>query len=170
MKRVGVLPVLALAVALALLACGDSGEPKTAPPVPVPAPAPPPEPGATLAPEPTPLPTPEATGGKAPKAVDAAAGAASYTTFCAACHGVGGDGNTPFAQVLQPPPTKHNDGNYMNTLTDDYLFKIIKKGGMAVGKSPNMAPWGGALSDPQIRNVIAYIRTLADPPYTPPTR
>jgi mono/diheme cytochrome c family protein len=58
----------------------------------------------------------------------------------------------------------------MNTLGDDYLFTVIKKGGMAVGKSPNMAPWGGALSDEQIRNVVAYVRSLANPPYTPPTQ
>jgi mono/diheme cytochrome c family protein len=57
----------------------------------------------------------------------------------------------------------------MNALTDDYLVKVIKLGGMAVGKSPNMAPWGGALSDEQILDVVAYIRSLADPPYTPPT-
>jgi mono/diheme cytochrome c family protein len=30
-----------------------------------------------------------------------------------------------------------------------------------------MAPWGSALSDQQIENVIAFIRTLADPPYQP---
>jgi cytochrome c553 len=30
-----------------------------------------------------------------------------------------------------------------------------------------MAPVGGSLSDQQIRNVIAFIRSLADPPYQP---
>ena len=55
----------------------------------------------------------------------------------------------------------------MNPLTDDYLFKVIKFGGAAVGKSPMMAPVGGLLSDQQIRNVIAFIRSLAKPPYQP---
>ena len=77
---------------------------------------------------------------------------------------------TPPSPGPRTAPTKHNDGTYMNTLTDDYLFKIIKEGGMAVGKSPTMAPWGGALSDPRIRKVIEYVRTLANPPYTPPTQ
>jgi len=36
-----------------------------------------------------------------------------------------------------------------------------------VGKSSMMAPLGGSLSDQQIRNVIAFIRSLADPPYQP---
>ena len=31
-----------------------------------------------------------------------------------------------------------------------------------------MAAWGGSLTDAQIRDVIAFIRTLADPPYSPP--
>ena len=61
---------------------------------------------------------------------------------------------------ITPPPTKHNDAEYMATLTDDYLFQVIKEGGAAVGKSPMMAPWGGSLSDEQIRAVVAYMRTL----------
>jgi len=31
----------------------------------------------------------------------------------------------------------------MKTLTDDHLFKVIKEGGVAVGKSQLMPPWGG---------------------------
>jgi mono/diheme cytochrome c family protein len=45
---------------------------------------------------------------------------------------------------------------------------VIKLGGPAVGKSPLMAPWGGTLDDQQIRDVIAFVRTLADPPYEGP--
>jgi mono/diheme cytochrome c family protein len=56
----------------------------------------------------------------------------------------------------------------MNALSDAHLFSVIQKGGPAVGKSQLMAAWGGALTDAQIRDVIAFIRTLADPPYTPP--
>jgi mono/diheme cytochrome c family protein len=49
----------------------------------------------------------------------------------------------------------------MKALTDDHLFKVIKDGGAAVGKSPLMAPWGGQLKDPEIWDVVAYIRSLA---------
>ena len=28
-----------------------------------------------------------------------------------------------------------------------------------------MAPWGGMLSDAQIWDVVAFVRSLADPPY-----
>ena len=37
-----------------------------------------------------------------------------------------------------------------------------------MGKSPLMAPWGGSLSDAQIRDVVAYVRTLAEPEYPGP--
>jgi mono/diheme cytochrome c family protein len=98
---------------------------------------------------------------------DVAAGKADYQIFCASCHGPTGDGDGPVAQALDPKPARHSDGNYMNALEDDYLFQVIKFGGASVGKSPMMAPVGGSLSDQQIRNVIAFIRSLADPPYQP---
>ena len=56
----------------------------------------------------------------------------------------------------------------MNALTNDHLFQVVKFGGASVGKSPLMAPWGGTLSDAQIWDVVAYVRTLAVPPYTGP--
>jgi mono/diheme cytochrome c family protein len=150
----------ALALLLAAFACG-SGEQKSQP---APAPAAPPQasaPAPTPPPAPTPAPAPAA-------AADAARGAVQYQTLCASCHGPRGAGDGPAGQALTPRPAHHNDGAYMNALTNEHLFQVIKEGGASVGKSPAMAPWGGALSDAQIRDVIAYIRTLADPPYTGP--
>ncbi len=98
---------------------------------------------------------------------DATVGKADYQIYCASCHGETGEGDGPVAQALNPKPARHNDGAYMNPLTDDYLFKVIKFGGLSVGKSSMMAPLGGSLSDQQIHDVIAFIRTLADPPYQP---
>jgi len=157
--------VLATAVGAALVlfafGCGEQSETPT-PPKPAPAAAAPAAKAPAQAPKPeNPLP-PNAVG-----EVDATAGNADYQTYCASCHGQTGGGDGPVAQALSPKPARHNDGNYMNSLTDDYLFKVIKLGGASVGKSQMMAPWGASLSDQQIRNVIAYIRTLADPPYQP---
>ncbi len=154
---------LALSLALALQACGradDAATPKAAEPE---QPSAPVEPAATPTPEPASEPTDD-NAGAVPAAVDEASsiadGAQSYAIYCATCHGATGDADTPIAQALSPPPTRHDDGAYMRTLTDDYLFKVIKEGGAAVGKSPMMAPWGGSLSDEQIRAVVAFIRTL----------
>jgi mono/diheme cytochrome c family protein len=153
--------VCAFAVAVAALACGSEEE--------LPAPAPPP---AASAPEPAPTaaaPAPEpAPAPAAPAAADPARGATHYATLCASCHGVRGAGDGPAGQGLDPKPRRHDDGAYMNALSNEHLFQVIKEGGAAVGKSPLMAPWGGALSDDQIRDVVAFVRTLANPPYTGP--
>ncbi|MFQ5416009.1 MAG: c-type cytochrome [Myxococcota bacterium] len=171
MRRVGPTSrcLAAAALLLSLLACGSSEpvpEPAPAPePAPTPvAPAPPSEPAAQPAAEPAPAPPREA---GPPN--DAELGKMSYAVLCASCHGADGKAQTPIADALDPRPTAHSDGSYMNGLSDDYLFRIIDEGGAAVGKSPLMAPWGGSLSDEQIRQVVAYIRSLALPPYQPPT-
>jgi mono/diheme cytochrome c family protein len=97
-------------------------------------------------------------------------GQASYTQYCASCHGLRGEGDGPVAASLVPQPAKHADGTYMNPLSNEHLFTVIQKGGLAIGKSSMMAPWGSTLSDEQIRDVIEFLRSLADPPYTGTTR
>jgi mono/diheme cytochrome c family protein len=92
-------------------------------------------------------------------------GAGLYALYCASCHGAGGDGDGPVARALDPQPARHSDGTTMNELSDDYLFRVIAEGGAAVGKSPLMAPWAGTLDEAQIRALVAFIRTLARPPY-----
>lgn len=100
-----------------------------------------------------------------PATADAAQGEQLYATYCGSCHGARGAGDGPVAAGLDPKPAKHTDGAYMNALSNEHLFKVIQKGGPAVGKSPMMAPWGGTLSDAQIWDVIAFVRSLAEPPY-----
>jgi high-affinity iron transporter len=96
---------------------------------------------------------------------DAKAGKITYDKICGTCHGAAGKGDGPAAAVLPTKPRNHTDGAYMNTLKDDYIFKIIKDGGVAVGKAQFMPAWGAQIKDSEIWNVVAYIRTLAVPPY-----
>lgn len=96
---------------------------------------------------------------------DPKAGKARYDLLCSSCHGATGKGDGPAAAALSPKPRNHADGKYMNALTDKYLFDIIKGGGAGLGKSPLMPPWASQLNDQDIWNVVAYIRTLAVPPY-----
>jgi mono/diheme cytochrome c family protein len=152
---------LGLALALALGCGAPEEEPKPAPPPP----ASREQPAAAATVAPAPAPPAEAT---APGARDVAKGAASYQQLCASCHGPRGAGDGPAGQALEPKPAKHGDGTYMNALSNEHLFRVIKEGGAAVGKSPAMAPWGGALTDAQIWDVVAFVRSLADPPYTGP--
>jgi mono/diheme cytochrome c family protein len=159
---------LCTAIAAAALACGESDKPSpsSTPPPPLPpaekpvptTPAPPPQAA------PAPAPAPEKVAAAEPG--DAAArGAVTYKQICSTCHGEDGCTPGPGAAGLPVQPAKHCDGNYMNKLTDEHLFKVVKEGGASVGKSPLMAPWGGTLTDDQIRDVVAFVRTLAKPPY-----
>ena len=164
-------------LALALLAgCGDSGSGSRGPASPAPAPTAAPAAAAPTQPAPaaaaaSPAAPPAARPGAAPANVsggDPARGAPIYATYCASCHGEKGCGDGPLSATLNPKPAKHCDGNLMNPLEDAFLFRVVKEGGQSVGKSPLMAPWGGSLSDAQIIDVIAFVRTLANPPYHKP--
>lgn len=98
--------------------------------------------------------------GVALAAGDPARGKASYDQMCASCHGPTGKGDGPAAAALNPKPKDLSDKKYVSGLKDDYMKKIIKEGGPAVGKSAMMAPMGAALKDADIENVIAYVRSL----------
>lgn len=87
-----------------------------------------------------------------------------YQQRCSMCHGTDGKGNTPTAQALNPKPRDHTDGAYMNALSNEHLSKVVAKGGAAVGKSPLMPPQTD-LNDQQIQDLIAFVRSLAVPPY-----
>lgn len=91
-----------------------------------------------------------------------ARGGKDYATYCSPCHGKSGNGDGPLAALLDPKPVRHNNAEYMNALSDQYLFSLIKDGGPAVGKSSLMASWRGILSEQQIRDLVAYLRSLAN--------
>jgi len=90
-----------------------------------------------------------------------------YKSYCSPCHGLEGDGRGARArnELLQPPPRDHTNGFYMNMQPDVRFFKVIKFGGKANNLSHIMPQWKHILSDKDIFHVLAFIRTLADPPY-----
>ena len=103
------------------------------------------------------------------QAQDAAAGKEIYEQYCALCHGPQGKGDGSLSANLDPKPRNHTDGAYMNPLSDAHLLNIVGGGGGAAGLSPIMPAWKDILSAQQIQDVVAFVRTLAVPPYTPPT-
>jgi len=98
---------------------------------------------------------------------DPKAGKAKYDANCVGCHGATGKGDGAAAAALNPKPQDHTDGKVMNALTDKYLFDIIKEGGAAMKKAAFMPASNKKLSDQEISDVVAYIRSLAIPPYKP---
>jgi len=79
-----------------------------------------------------------------------------FVQRCVACHGPNGHGDGPASGTLNPKPRKFADPAWQKEVTDEYIEKIIKLGGAAVGKSPAM-PSNPDLNDPQ---VVAGLRTV----------
>jgi mono/diheme cytochrome c family protein len=161
---------LGLAICLCVLAlalgcdAGDSAE-VTPPPAKLPELANPERPPAQI-------PPPQATGPSSAEASgnqhDPEEGRAIYALVCVICHGEEGNGEGVATEQFMVTPVRHDDGAYMNQLSNDYLFKIIRDGGTAVGKSPDMKPWSEFYSDDQIWSLVRYVRSLAQPPFDGP--
>lgn len=104
---------------------------------------------------------------------DPAHGRQIYTFYCTPCHGMEGKGDGQLAKLLDPKPRNHTDGkgtrpgDGMNDRTDEQLFKAITKGGQGINKSVNMPAWGHIISEDGRWNLVAYLRTIANPPYVP---
>jgi mono/diheme cytochrome c family protein len=84
----------------------------------------------------------------------AAAGAEAFNSSCKSCHGPEGHGDGPASESLNPRPK--NLAELHPLVGDDYLFWRI-----AEGKSgTSMISWRGILTDEQIWQLVAFIRTL----------
>jgi len=83
-----------------------------------------------------------------------------YLTHCASCHGSDGRGSWRAALFLMRPGNLA-DPAALGSLTDEYLFELIKHGGAPFGK-PGMPAFGFHLSDDQIRDLIPYLRTFPE--------
>ncbi len=74
-----------------------------------------------------------------------------YKTNCIACHGATGEADTPAGKALNA--TSFSTSESLNK-SDGELAAIIKNG------KDKMPPWSEVLTDDQVRDIIAYIRTL----------
>jgi hypothetical protein len=117
--------------------------------------------------------TPKTSGGNASLNVreitlgyEATLGKTVNETYCIRCH----DPESTPERVsnfdnLSPAPHQFSDGATYNRIADVDLLNIISHGGQAVGKSPQSPPFGATLKPAEIKAVVAYIRSIADPPY-----
>jgi mono/diheme cytochrome c family protein len=88
---------------------------------------------------------------------DAENGAKVYKRYCQGCHGEDGRGG---AHTFMPHIGNLTKKDYIEFIPDGFLFTVIAEGGAAVGKSGYMPAWRGTLSEQDIKDVIAFVRSL----------
>jgi len=79
-----------------------------------------------------------------------------YQRLCVSCHGKDGKGETDMVDMLDVKPSDFTKGVYRYGKTDGEMFTIIKSGTIT-----GMMPFGSQLKDPQIWQLVNYIRTFA---------
>ena len=84
----------------------------------------------------------------------ASAGAEVFKANCVSCHGDAGRGDGPAGQALDPKPKDLSKLQAM--VGDDYLYWRINTG----KEGTAMAAWRGILTEEQIWQLVAFIRTL----------
>jgi disulfide bond formation protein DsbB len=98
-------------------------------------------------------------GGGEAAAGDAAAGQETFSSSCASCHGPGGEGLPDLGKDL-------TTSEFVSGQTDDELVAFIKVGRDSSDPANTtgvaMPPKGGnpALTDDQLADVVAYIRSI----------
>lgn len=84
----------------------------------------------------------------------------NYKLYCVQCHGTAGVGKGINAPSLSVQPRNHTSAKDMGELTDDNVMKAIKEGGVSVGKSTSMPPFGAIISDAEIKDIVAHLRKM----------
>ena len=96
---------------------------------------------------------------------DADRGAEVYQNRCMGCHGEEGEGDGPAAERLNPSPRDFSSGQYKIKSTafddvvpnDDDLLRMVRDGMPGTA----MPGWSDILSEQDMWDVIAYIKTFA---------
>ena len=90
---------------------------------------------------------------------DSVQGRALFLQRCATCHGEKADGQSKLAQLINPRPANL----LVSQLDSAARNRIVRNGGAAVGRSPVMPNWSLELTETELRNVIAYVASIAPP-------
>lgn len=98
------------------------------------------------------------------------AGEIVYKGSCANCHGASGqpDPSSPLVKSLGVVPANLADPLFNSREPAGDWEMVVKYGGDAMGLALQMPPHEQALSDEQIRDVVAYVKSLADTSAFPP--
>lgn len=93
-----------------------------------------------------------------------------FYEYCVWCHADATPAGPSNRSNVTPMPPLMNDGEKLNSESDQFMQNIITLGGSALGKSAMMPPYGKTLSADEITAVIAFTRAIAQPAYQNPGR
>src|ERR1043166_3071549 len=84
--------------------------------------------------------------------------AENWTKHCGSCHGKEGKGDTKAGRKADVKDL--TDPKYQANFTDEQMFKQIKEGMKEKNGKEKMKPFGGTLSEDEIKALIAFVRGL----------
>lgn len=93
-----------------------------------------------------------------------------FYQYCVWCHADATPAGPSNRSNVIPMPPLMNDGEKLNSKSDEYMQNIITLGGSALGKSAMMPPYGKTLTPEEITALIAFTRAIAQPGYQKPGR
>lgn len=83
-----------------------------------------------------------------------------YQERCVLCHGAAGQGWDWSQKVMRPPVPVPNLLDVVPQRSADYLVRVIRDGGEAVGLTRFMPAFGFHMSEQDVQDVVAYLRSL----------
>jgi len=89
---------------------------------------------------------------------DPAHGRELFAKHCAVCHGERGEGDGKLSPHLKPPPGKLPER--VAQRSDWELYRIVRDGGPAVGRSPVMVGFGERLEPQDLMDLATFARSL----------
>jgi len=93
---------------------------------------------------------------KAARSLPVVRGGIVFKAYCTVCHGEIGDG------VARATKLYGADSLIIRPMGAHEYEKIVRKGGIGVGRSEYMPPWEDELTEEQINDVVAYLSVVGD--------
>jgi mono/diheme cytochrome c family protein len=90
-------------------------------------------------------------------------GGALYVRYgCINCHGPNGLGGVPNPQSPDKTIPPLSGPDFRKQFNTDAKITAVIRSGSVIGRAPivSMPHWGGIISDPQLRALVAYLKTL----------
>jgi mono/diheme cytochrome c family protein len=86
-----------------------------------------------------------------------------FLHYCSPCHGEAAEGSGRyFPSYIDPQPPDFINSDYFQETNENVVFRAIKFGSKALGKSNYSPPYGETLIDEEIMYIIKYLKFLKE--------